>query len=459
MKKNDKIFIIVIMGIAFCLLSWMISTGTFADGAFSSSQINKAGIFDYFLIFYYTLYYNCTDIFYLMVLGGTYGVLSQTKSYRKLVSKTASLIGGKENWVMLLVTLLMAVFVSFTDNVLAALIFVPFIITVFLKRGKDKITAINAAFGGIVIGLIGQTVGTFGLGQIMDATDIATSDGIVAKAVVLVVAYVLFNLFAILHMKKQKLVNDTKSDPFTTEKLDESSKAKKVKVWPAIVVFVIAGIVSILGYINWSDSFGVTIFQDLYTKISNSLVSSIAGSFSAFGYWSDALPLAFIIFVVSVIFAIIDKMNINKYLEEFRNGIHKSSKAVLGYYLALTIFITSYFFNWPITIINYLLGDGTFNMISILIVGIVGGLFYVDYNYLGYTLGSHLAIVHADNLVKSTAMLHMGWALSTVLVPSSSLLIYFLSYLDVKYVDWLKYIWKFVLSMFIAILIICAIAL
>ena len=76
MKKNDKIVILVIIGMIMCVLSWVVSTGAFDSGKFVATELSKAGIFDYFLVLYYSFYYKCSEIFYLIVLGGTYGVLS-----------------------------------------------------------------------------------------------------------------------------------------------------------------------------------------------------------------------------------------------------------------------------------------------------------------------------------------------------------------------------------------------
>ena len=49
--------------------------------------------------------------------------------------------------------------------------------------------------------------------------------------------------------------------------------------------------------------------------------------------------------------------------------------------------------------------------------------------------------------------------LATVFVPSSAILIYILSYLDIPYKEWIKYIWKFVLATAIAIIVIGSILL
>lgn len=460
MKKNDKIVILVIIGMIMCVLSWVVSTGAFDSGKFVATELTKAGIFDYFLVLYYSFYYKCSEIFYLIVLGGTYGVLSQTKSYRKLVSKTASLISKKEIIAMCVVTLLMGIWVSFVNTILPTLIFVPFIITVFLKRGKDKLTAASAGLGGYFIGLIGQTVGTYGLVQFSDLVGITVKDGIGAKIAMFVVAYILFNLFAILHMKKNnKLVNDTKSDPFTTEKLDESNKAKKTHVWPIAVIFIVTFIVSVLAYISWDTSFGVSAIQDGYTKIKDGVLMDVLGSFNAFGYWSDTLPMAFILLTIAIIVSLIDRVNINDFMGNFADGIRKSGKAILGYVFALSIFIVSYFFDWPIALLSFILNDGTFNVISIVVLGICAAFFYVDPDYVGYQLGTHLSIVHASSITKSIVMLKMSMGLATVFVPSSAILIYILSYLDIPYKEWIKYIWKFVLATAIAIIVIGSILL
>lgn len=466
MKKNDKIIILIGLGLLFTMLTWFIATGSYANGNFMSSGINRAGIFDYILFVYYSLYYRASDIFYLFVLGGTYGVLSKTNMYRKLVSKTVSFIKDREVLAMLIVTFVIGAFTSLTNLVLPMLVFVPFIITVFLKRGKDRLTAINASFGGIFIGLIGQTFGTYGMTEMIDATEIGINEFMGTKIIIFLVAYVLYNLFAILHMRKQnEVINEVSYDNFATTKIDESVKKRKTKIWPLVIVFIITTLITVLAHINWNTSFEVTFFDEFFNDLMAfeiadvDIFRSLLGSVSAFGAWTDMLPFSFVLIIVSIIVALCSKeVKFSDFFSFFGEGMAKMSKVAFVYILVMSLFITTYYFDFPLTIINALFGIGDFNVFKLLVIGFMASLLFIDGNYVASLIGNYLTIMFASNLALSVLLIRLGGSLVTVVAPTSFILMIALTYLDVPYSKWLKYIWRFLLSIFVAVVIVMAIA-
>jgi len=80
-KKSDKVLIalIFILGIAF--LSWIIPQGAYNNGEFETLDRTRAGIFDVFVELCVALYSNYTEILYILIVGGCYGVLSKSKRY------------------------------------------------------------------------------------------------------------------------------------------------------------------------------------------------------------------------------------------------------------------------------------------------------------------------------------------------------------------------------------------
>ena len=120
-KKNDKILIVGGIFLLFALATWFISAGGYTSGEYVSSGLLRVGFFDLLILLTYALTYGAFDIVYLFIIGGFYGVLTNSPSYRKLVSKTVRLIKGKEAYAMLLVTLLMGVYVSLSNHVLSLL--------------------------------------------------------------------------------------------------------------------------------------------------------------------------------------------------------------------------------------------------------------------------------------------------------------------------------------------------
>lgn len=465
MKKNGKVLLLIGIGLVMCIISWIVKVGAYQDGLFVSSGITRIGFFDYFIILYYAFYYKVGDILFILSVGGLYGVLSQTDGYRKLVSKASKLIGGYEHIAMLIITFVMGAYTSIAGDVLPQFLLVPFIVTIFLKRGKDKISALCAALGGIFIGTFGLTFGTYGVGEMLTAMGLTVKDGLVFKIITFIFAYGLFNLFAILRMNKQDVVNDLKDDVFATKKLDETgvSRRKQKKVWPTIVVLSVLLVITLLAYINWNTSFGIKFFDDLLVKMNNvkladiSIIPSVLGSFEAFGSWKDMLPLSFVVVVASLVIALVNKVSLFTWMENFGDGMKKIGKVAVMYALCSTIFIITYYFNWPATFINWLFGSGSFNVFSLLIIAIIIATLFVDPEFAGYFFGTYLTATFANKLIPTELIMHLGSAFAMILVPSSCILMMGLSYLNITYKDWMKHIWKFACSMFVVVLIALAI--
>ena len=138
MKKNGKTLMLFLIILFLMVLTWFIPTGTFNEGAFVSNGTNPAGIFDLFVFVYYAFTYKAMDIIYILMVGGAYGVLSNVAAYKKCVDKAAKLVKKYDVISLLIVTLLIGLFTSMTNEFIVVLGIIPFIVTVFLKAGKDK---------------------------------------------------------------------------------------------------------------------------------------------------------------------------------------------------------------------------------------------------------------------------------------------------------------------------------
>ena len=463
-KKSDKVLIalIFILGIAF--LSWIIPQGAYNNGVFETLDRTRAGIFDVFVELCVALYSNYTEILYILIVGGCYGVLSKSKRYRKLVDKTASLIKGKEEIAMVVTTFVISLFTSISDQLLSMFIFIPFIITVFLRNGKDRLTALAASFGGLFIGFMGSTFSLYAYEFVKSAATLEINSLIGVKFILYFVALILFNVFAILHMKKTKKVNDTEYDLFNTEVLEEtkSKKKDKNKLWPIITVFAILFVLVVLGQINWTESFGIKFFAELYEKFQNAFIigdmplfSALLGEqFTAFGEWSNLIVVSFLMFVSTIIIAVSEKMKFKDFILRFDVGIKKVLRLAIIYGLVQAIYVMSITYQWLPTVVNKLFGSGSFSIFTILIVSILVTVFTVNPGYGNYAYGYYLSVAMTDKLADSMLIWHFGQAIAMVLAPTSILVVLALTYLDVPYKKWLKYIWKFALSFTLIILLV-----
>ena len=377
-KKSDKVLIVLLFIVAIAVLSWIIPQGFYSYGVYASMETVRAGIFDVFVQICFAFYYNYVDILFILLVGGCYGVLSKTKSYRKLVDKTAKLIKGKEHFAMIVTTFVMSLYTSIGDQLLPMFVFIPFIISVFLRNGKDRLTALAASFGGILVGYVGATFSMYAYDYIGESTGLAINSLIGLKFIIYFLSLILFNVFAILHMHKTKKVDDTEYDLFLTEELDETKvKVKKrTKLWPILLVAGILLVLIVLGQINWADSFGVTVFDDAFSKFQGifkiadvPLFSSLLGSqFTAFGKWDNMIVIMFLMLVATIVLALVDKMKFRDFTLRFDVGVKKLLRLGIIFGLVQTIYVMTVNYQWLPTIINKLLGSGSFSILTILVV-------------------------------------------------------------------------------------------
>ena len=463
-KKSDKVLILLIIIVGMVLVSWILPQGEFSLGVFENVDKVRVGIFDIFVNICMALYYNYADILFILIVGGCYGVLSKSVRYRKLVDKTANLIKGKEHIALIVTTFVISLFTSISNQLFSMLVFVPFIVTVFLRNGKDRLTALAASFGGILVGFVGATFSTYAYEYIKTATALEANSLIGLKFIIYFIALILFDLFAILHMKKYKKVDDKKYDLFATEVLEEpkGKKSKKVKLWPILVVSAVLFVLIVLGQINWEESFGVEVFTNGFNKFQNSFkigdvpfFSALLGEqFAAFGKWDNSVVLSFLAFVSTIIIAISEKMDFKDFVLRFDVGIKKMLRLAIIFGLVQTIYVMSITYQWIPSIVTKLFGTGEPNILNILVVSILVSFFTINPGYGNYTYGYFLSTVMGEKLADSIVIWHFGTAMVMILAPTSMLVLLALTYLDIPYKKWLKYIWKFALSFFGLVLIV-----
>ncbi len=463
-KKNDKVIILSFIILAVALLSWIVPQGAFNYGLYESIDRVRAGIFDVFVDVCMAFYSNITEILFILIVGGCYGVLSKAKGYRKLVDKTARLIEGKEHIALPVTVLLVSLFTSLSDQLLTFFIFVPFIITVYLRNGNDRLTAFAATFGGMIVGFFGSTVGAYAIDFLDESTGLAANSLIGIKIVFYIIALVLFNVFALLHLKKTEKVDNSEYDLYLTDELVETKTKKKTKLWPIVLIFSLLFVIMVLGHINWEESFGVTFFNTLFDKFENAfkiadvpLLSAILGKqMTAFGAWDNFIVLSFFTFFATSIVAIVEKMRFSDFILRFEVGMKKILRLAIIYGLVQSIYVMNVGFQWLPTVVNKMLGSGAFSIPTLLVVSFIISIFIVNPGYSNYIYGYYLTGAYAttSHLAESALLWHLGQGFAMIVAPTSILVLLGLTYLDISYKNWMKYIWKFTLSLLVAVVIV-----
>ena len=459
-KKNDLAkWLLLFIGLAIAL-TWIFEYGYYQGAEFYGTGMHQEGITDIPNLIYYAIGFSTDKIIFLLALGAFYGVLSKCEGYKKLVKRIAEKLEGKEILTILISSLLFTASASMFSQTFITLIFVPFMVSVLLSMKLDKITAFCATFGSILIGVLGATYGTEGLYWFNQYVTATITTGILYRLIVLVVAFILFNFFTVLHAKKvlkDKKLNELESDPFKVEKLD-----KKAKAWPVATLLIIMFIFIVLGYIAWEADFGITIFNTFHEKLIGlkigefSPFGTILGSLaSAFGTWTEDIHIgSTILFVFSILIALVGRVGLNDYLEGAGEGIKKFLLPIGLFIGTYILMVAAYVSPFVPTITNFMFKNlSAFNPYLTALDALIANIFHGDFALTGLIVAPYFTTTFADKLPVIHTIFTTMYGFVGLCIPTSAILLIGLSYLKIDYKSWIKYIWMFVLAILVILLV------
>lgn len=424
------------------------------------------GLVDVMLNGVQSLYYFFYIILFVLCIGGFYGVLNKAPSYKKLLDNIAAKVKplGKK---FIFVTILMLALVSaFTGMTLPLLIFVPFIISIILLMGYDKLVAITSTVVSIMVGYMGGVFVTFFNPNTYLMTTYETFVGLdnkfanlFPKLLLLFAGITLLIYFVNNHIKnvENKKVKYELSDDSEVLIKEVKSDYKKIKTWPIALVLVLLFVVLTLGLVPWNTLFEITIFQEFHTWLTGLSIKDFAvvpNIFSeqlvAFGEWAgegDAMLymlLCIVLLVFTLIATSVGRVKLNDAIDGYVEGLKKMVPTAVLMLVAFTILISAYtngFFEGIVS--SY----GKFNYGVSSLLALLGCILNVDtYYIIGGVFGPILNLITDETVYESVAILFQGiYGIFSVVGPTSLILIFALSYTDVPYTTWLKYIWRFIL--------------
>ena len=449
-RKNDKKIIVIGILLLYVVISWFVKTASFdANGEFLVGGAIRIGLFEFIYDVFAAFAAKIDRIFYILCIGGMYGILVNTNFYKRLIKRICNFVKGKENIFFIVVTLIVSIYASITKELLAPLIVVPFIISIFLKLNYDRLTAVSASFGAIIIGFMGQTIGTYGITSFAKELGISYNAMLLEKIIFFIISYVLYALFCLYHMKRIKRKDYSDEDLFYVEDIKDGKLKKKAKTkYVLSLIFAVLFVVFIfIGYISWSDSFGIKFFSELHKKLQSAMsiggvpiLSTIFGnSLSGIGEWKEFATPSLIIILFSLIVGLLNKQSLGKMVDNFSDGVKKIFKVAFIYGLVHTISIMYQQSPWFNRIIQAMLSNT--NAFTLFFAGFVLSLVAIEFGY-----GPFVPLVDTAKVDLSVLALRTGSALSLIVSPTSAIILMALTYLDISYKKWFKYIWKFVLA-------------
>ena len=326
MKKHNAIKVVLITILVFLLLTWIIPAAYFS-GEFVDQGRVQMGLFDLFNYPLTSLAYFGYIAFYLILVGGFYGILYKIPAYRTFLDKIVEKAKGKEKIVLSAIIVVCALLVSICGLHIGLALFIPFIISIVMLMGYDKIVCALVTVGSITVGLIGTTYAYTNISVLVESLSLKIDHQILVRFVILFagIALLIFNTIMYInrnYKSNKKIKNDNKKVEAKEEKKEEvkvvkttskkstnkkstsknskkttksknpnkaalkdedvivvsgekdmkyvpNSVSSKHKIWPLVVVFSLLFVVFVLAFINWNEKvFAVSLFDDMQKAVS-----------------------------------------------------------------------------------------------------------------------------------------------------------------------------------------------
>lgn len=464
MKKHGLIKILSLVVIVLVILSWIIPISQFTGTEMAKADITRVGFFDLINYPFLAIQLFIQMIIFILVIGGFYAILNKTGKYTELVEKIAKKLKGKEVAFLVIIAFLFAGFSSVFGFSVMLFIFIPFIVSIILLLGYDKIVAFLVTIVSVLVGVIGSTYNLYISGYVNQMLSLNYTDQIVAKIALFVLVFALYIMFTIKYANKVKknskesILPEKTEDEFLGEK--PKSKSKK-KAWPIVVVMSLLFAVFFMGTVPWNDVFGITTFTSFNEWLltfevgDHTIISYILGQIGELGTWYYG-ELTLMLVIASFILCLVYKIKVDDAIEAFGEGAKKLIKPAIVMALAMVVVVITAYHPFFTTIVDAIIGwMDTFNIITVFlltIIGAIGSLLNVEMVYLSQSVLPYLGVLFADSTPIIAVLFQAIYGLTMFVAPTSLMLILGLEYLKIPYKTWLKFSWKLVLQILAIVL-------
>jgi uncharacterized ion transporter superfamily protein YfcC len=458
MKKHNLFKILALVFAFVAVLSWLIPAGAFTSGVYVSSGLKPVGLLDVFKIPYIAFSSYSVVAIYFLVVGGLYGVMNKTGVYSILVDFFAKSFKKKEFSLLVVSTVMFGLLSAFTGLNYLLFMLVPLFIAIILRNGHSKLTALLSTIGAIILGNYASLYGFNINGYLNYFFQLDVNELIFVKVALLVLSFVGINVFLYYGYK------NTNDETMKDLPLHEEEKDKKKSFVPLVILFDLTMFVLLVGSYNWQYGVNVTLFNEMHADMlafevfGFPVISGIIGSIGAIGTWGLVEGIILIL-LLSVVLVWLYSVKIDDAIDGFVDGVKEMLVPTFYFLLAyvVTAFVMLYGDNFYNTIVNFLLTLGDkFNIITVIFASLFSGLIFNDFTQLVSTNFEFFTTVITDVSKYPVVALTLQTmqSLLMLILPTSALLVLGLSYLKISYVEWVKYIWKFVLGLFVLSLVI-----
>lgn len=438
--KHNTVKVVLVTLAVFVLLTWILPAAYFQNSYIEQGRV-QMGIADLFSYPTTALSYFGYIALYILVVGGFYGILSKIGAYRTLLDKLSSAFKKHGKVAVSIIMVLLAVITSICGLQLGLIMFFPFLISLVLLMGYDKIVAALTVVGSTMIGVAGTTFAYSNTSIIISVLSLKITSNMLVKVIILVLglALLIFNTVRYISKiekeekaaakkklaeeKKAKKEEEKKATKSTTKKATKDTKTTKTtakkstkttvaaekkeevkvvkaagkydefipkavrgkhNVWPLVVILSLVFIVMILAFISWSNAFSNTAFESATKSVTEfkvfgfALFGKLLGNINAFGSWTLA-DLMGLMIVAAGLLMIIYKVKFSEGLEAFAAGAKKALEPAVLVILIYTGLVIVTYHPFQLVIYKFLFGfTKGFNVITSTIAAILSSVFNAE---------------------------------------------------------------------------------
>lgn len=456
MKKHSLFKMIGITIIVAVVLTWIFPITYFGYNLTEEAR-SQVGLFELFSYGPTIFYYFGNVIFYVLAVGGFYGVLYKIDGYRNLLDKIANKFKGKESIFLAIVMILLAIITSMVGLTTGLLFVFPFIISIILLMGYNKQTAALATIGSVAVGLIGTTVSATNINAIVGLLELDFSSELFTKAIILLVGLVLLVFNVLGYGKKHKVSKEEKLE------LPVSNDSKK-RCWPIVVIVDLILVIMILSSISWDTVLGIKLFDTVHEAVMTFEISDFAifgkilgeTNTLAFGKWT-LTEFTMLIVLGSGLIALVYRKKFSEFISSFFQGMKKAVKPAALIFLAYIVLVITATHPVLLAIFKPILtATNGFNAFTMSIVAFISSIFNIENYYIASSTLPYVASIITDTT--TYPLIAIVWqtmsGLATLIAPTSIVLIATLSYLNISFWQWIKASWKLILEILVALLLI-----
>ncbi|MFA5409631.1 MAG: hypothetical protein WC343_12750 [Bacilli bacterium] len=450
-NKNLWLTFLIFTGAIF-LLTWVIPSTSYDDaGALALGTIKPTGIWDVFYYLSMLLSWFGENFILVIAIGIFYGIINKTGALRTLVDKIAKKVKNHEKLFIMLCSSLFLLVAGLTGIDIALLSFLPLVAGVILTLGYSKLICLMATVVPTAVGVMGSLYATTLFSPISSYIDSGLSFGWY-KVALMIAGLVAINLYLFF---TAKLTKGKEKEEINDEMLfiEKTEGPKKLKLWPIITVFSVIFGLYILGLTPWSKIYNLTLFSDIHTAVMNFSIGSftisksiLGSSLAAFGEWSVSDATALLL-LASIVLILIYRVKWEEAYKGAISGITKILPIAILVLLSNIVFVLASQSGILNTIINTIANiTSGINVFTYSFASFIGACLSNEGYITSYITGILSTVVgDTANLSLLLFIQQVMYGIAMLVAPTSIMLLVGLSYLEVGYTTWMKYIWKFLL--------------